>query len=254
MPPQSTLAQAPLVLPRPAAGLAAPAAGHPALVWLLWTALTLLWDLGGLDLPVMRWLGDAQGFALQHNWLLENVLHNGVQKVSTGVYLVLWLIVWWPLGALKTWSRRERLGVVLCITLALLATSGLKQASQTSCPSSLIEFGGNAHYVSHWAWGVRDGGGGHCFPGGHASSALAFLALAFPFLARPDAHNQQRGRWVLAAVLAGGLLLGVSQTLRGAHYPSHTLWTVLLCAAVSTGAWRLGQRWLPSPAQAKVQG
>jgi membrane-associated PAP2 superfamily phosphatase len=30
-----------------------------------------------------------------------------------------------------------------------------------------------------------------------------------------------------------GLVLGAIQTLRGAHYPSHTAWTALICAAVA---------------------
>jgi membrane-associated PAP2 superfamily phosphatase len=250
MPPHSAFAQQPLVLPTPARPASQRALQRPAALWLLCLAFTLLWDLHGIDLPVMRWLGNSQGFALQHNWWLEKVLHNSAQKLSTVLYLVLWLMVWWPRGTLKSWSRRERLGVVLCITLALLATSGMKQLSQTSCPANLAEFGGTAQYVSHWAWGVLDGGSGHCFPGGHASSALGFVALAFPFLARPDVRNQRRGHAVLAAVLATGVLLGLAQTLRGAHYPSHTLWTLLLCTAVSAAAWRL---WLLLPAQPQMQ-
>ncbi len=253
MPPHSAFAQPPLVLQASERLAKLRAVQYPAALWLLCLAFTLLWDLYGWDLPVMRSLGNRQGFALHHHWWLETVLHHGVQKLSTVLYLALWLMVWWPLGTLKNWSRRERLGVVLCITLALLATSGLKQVSQTSCPSSLAEFGGTAQYVSHWAWGVRDGGGGHCFPGGHASSALGFLALAFPFLARPGAPNQRRGYAVLAVVLAAGVLLGLAQTLRGAHYPSHTLWTVLLCGAVSATTWRLWQRPWRLPAQRQVQ-
>jgi membrane-associated PAP2 superfamily phosphatase len=38
-------------------------------------------------------------------------------------------------------------------------------------------------------------------------------------------------RWLIAA-LAAGLLLGLVQQLRGAHYLSHTLWTAWICWAV----------------------
>ena len=34
-------------------------------------------------------------------------------------------------------------------------------------------------------------------------------------------------------VLGLGVLLGLTQTLRGAHYPSHTAWTALICGAVA---------------------
>jgi membrane-associated PAP2 superfamily phosphatase len=36
-----------------------------------------------------------------------------------------------------------------------------------------------------------------------------------------------------AAILLTGLVLGLAQTLRGAHYPSHTAWTALVCAATA---------------------
>jgi membrane-associated PAP2 superfamily phosphatase len=34
-------------------------------------------------------------------------------------------------------------------------------------------------------------------------------------------------------IVLSGLVLGLSQTLRGAHYPSHTAWTALFCAATA---------------------
>ena len=64
----------------------------------------------------------------------------------------------------------------------LLVVSLIKRASLTSCPWDLAEFGGPAQYVSHWVLGLADGGGAHCFPGGHASAALAFVGVALPWL------------------------------------------------------------------------
>jgi membrane-associated PAP2 superfamily phosphatase len=32
---------------------------------------------------------------------------------------------------------------------------------------------------------------------------------------------------------------GAVQTARGAHYPSHTLWTLVICGGVSLALWRL---------------
>jgi membrane-associated PAP2 superfamily phosphatase len=97
----------------------------------------------------------------------------------------------------------------------------------------LQEFGGKAWYVSHWTWGTRDGGAGHCFPAGHASSALAFIALALPWLFSGQASLRRRGQWLLLLVLVLGLVFGLAQTLRGAHYPSHTLWTIWICWTVA---------------------
>ena len=82
-----------------------------------------------------------------------------------------------------------------------------------------------ASYVSHWAWGVRDGGDGGCFPAGHASAGFAFLGGLFAFRHRLPATA---ARWLAGAMLTG-LLLGVAQQLRGAHYMRHTLWTAWFC-------------------------
>ena len=34
-----------------------------------------------------------------------------------------------------------------------------------------------------------------------------------------------------------GAIAGGAQTLRGAHYPSHTLWTLVICLGSALAAW-----------------
>lgn len=220
--------------------------------WWLLLALTLLWDWGGADLAVMQAIGNPEGFALRHQWLLSRVLHDAVQQVAVLFYLLIWIWASWPArwqrGPVTLWTlpRRERLTVALLVTLSLLAVNLIKNASQTSCPWDLQAFGGPALYVSHWSLGVADGGSGRCFPGGHASSAYAFLALCLPWLMPPAGRSRERApgwRW-LGFLLFAGLVAGAVQTVRGAHYPSHTLWTLVICAGVSLTGWRVAQRWI----------
>ena len=136
-------------------------------------------------------------------------------------------MVWRPLGPLRALPKADRAGLVFGILLAALVVQVLKRSSLTSCPWDLQAFGGTARYVSHWRWGVADGGGGHCFPAGHASTGFAFLA-GYAWL-RPV--RPQAARWWLAATLAAGVVLGMAQQIRGAHFASHTLWTAWLCWA-----------------------
>jgi membrane-associated PAP2 superfamily phosphatase len=203
----------------------------------LYSLLALLcvmaWDFSGLDYPVMQAMGDAQGFSWKDNWWLEAVLHTKARQLAGVVLLGLVLMVWWPRGWFRHLSRLQRIEIVMGVLWCLLCISSLKRISLTSCPWDLQDFGGPAVYVSHWRWGVADGGAGHCFPGGHASSALAFLALCLPWLTNATVADRRRGRALLIGVLMLGFILGMTQTVRGAHYPSHTLWTGLICWAVS---------------------
>lgn len=222
-------------------------AGLWTVFWCGWLLATLLWDALGADLQVMHGLGNAQGFAMRDHWFLSEVMHTGARQLALLLYLGVLLMVWWPVGVFRSLSRPQRLQAWWGVTLAVLAVNLMKRSSLTSCPWDLQDFGGAAAYVSHWAWGVRDGGSGFCFPGGHASSAFAFLALPLPWLTSHDARTRQRALGWSLALVALGVVLGGTQTLRGAHYPSHTAWTALVCVATVWGnhafwAWRQRRR------------
>jgi len=203
----------------------------------LFTGLSLLavlaWDFSGLDLPFMHAFANPQGFPLQHNWWLEHLLHDNARQLALLLYAGLLAMVWLPLGPFKELRRLQRFEVWLGVTLALLLINLLKRYSLTSCPWDLNDFGGPGTYVSHWNWSLRDGGSGHCFPGGHASSAFAFVSLSLPWLMSPSKRDQGLGVQILSGVLLLGIVLGAVQTLRGAHFPSHTLWTGFLCWSVA---------------------
>ncbi|WP_082877175.1 phosphatase PAP2 family protein [Hydrogenophaga crassostreae] len=222
--------------------------------WLMLLAATVGWDLLGLDMAVMLHIGTPTGFPLQDNWWLSTVLHDKLRLVAQLLFVV--MLVWasWPMrtGGLP---RRERWLLVGLVVASLLVVNLIKLNSRTSCPWDLHAFGGDARYVSHWLLNVGDGGGGRCFPGGHASSAFAFFALCLPWLCPPSGSQRSRApgwRW-LFLVLTVGLVAGVTQTLRGAHHPSHTLWTLVICMGISIVGWAIGQRWLQARPQASAQ-
>jgi len=131
--------------------------------------------------------------------------------------------------------RRWRWTWVAVIVFCALAVPALKRVSHTSCPWDLAEFGGMAQYVSHWRFGRDDGGSGHCFPSGHAVAAFAFFGLHFCW----RDFNPRKATWWLSAVLVVGVLYGAAQLVRGAHYPSHTLWSAWLCWTLSALAYHL---------------
>lgn len=51
-------------------------------------------------------------------------------------------------------------------------------------------------------------------------------------------------RWMaLAASLMIGAIFGWTQQVRGAHFLSHDLWTLLICWVVALGLFMVWQRW-----------
>ena len=195
----------------------------------------LLWDSSGFDLTVARWFADASGFGLRSHWVVNTVLHRGGRALGWFVFAALAFSLWRPLPGLRTLSRRDlSIAMLTCLSCVLMVNL-IKHFSLTSCPWSLAEFGGTARYVSHWTLGVVDGGDGGCFPSGHATTAFSFFSLVFALRsARPDLAR----RITLAIVVLGGLF-GLAQTLRGAHYPSHTLWTAWLCLALTSAIYAI---------------
>lgn len=234
MPPADLLAPPAQLAPRaPSATPSVPARNaprrwweDPALLAIPAAALLLaLWDATSLDLLLAQGFGTAGGFPLRESWWLSKLLHDDMRRLAWAAATALVVGVWLPWGPLRRIDlpRRAALAVALLSSLALVSAG--KALSHTSCPWDLAQFGGVARYVSHWQWGLRDGGSGHCFPGGHASAGFAFLSLYFAW--RDDAPRL--ARWCLAAALLGGLALGAVQQLRGAHFLSHNLWTAWLC-------------------------
>lgn len=206
-----------------------------------WIALSFLavlaWDASGLDMSVERWFGNAQGFSLRSHWLFAQVLHEGGRWVSAAAIAVVVIHVFRPWTFASPMNRATRIWWFAVTVICLLLIPTLKQFSTTSCPWDMVEFGRSAHHVSHWALGVSDGGPGRCFPSGHASAAFSLFGGWFAL--RGTSHRAARC-W-LAGVLVCGLLFSVAQTVRGAHYPSHSIWTAWVCFATSALLWHAAQ-------------
>ncbi|HYN63283.1 MAG TPA: phosphatase PAP2 family protein [Candidatus Limnocylindrales bacterium] len=202
---------------------------RPLRAALIALACLLAWDASGADLALARWFGTPWGFPLRGQWFLVDVMHQGARLASWVFVGFLLIGIRWPLGVLRRLGTAARVQLALTGLASVIVVSLLKQASHTSCPWDLRAFGGVASYVSHWDWGVPDGGPGGYFPAGHASSAFAGLGGYFVF----RRASARVARVWLVVVLLLGLALGIAQQIRGAHYMSHTLWTAWLCWMVA---------------------
>ncbi len=137
------------------------------------------------------------------------------------------LVAQWLLGALLAslvlsvfvTALRSHRRILGFLTVSMAANAALvaviKDFSVPHCPWDLRQYGGQA---------IDGLELGRCWPSGHAS--VGFCFVAFYFVAR---HCRYRhAGWILAATLGLGLLLTLSQTVRGAHFLSHGLWTGLI--------------------------
>lgn len=226
---------------RSPAGLPSTAWGRRDLIVVLLGLLALgLWEFSGLDLPLERLYGTSSGFAWRDHWLTAGLLHDGTRLLGWVLFALLVCNVARPLGLMRELARRERLWWVLTTLLCVALIPLLKRGSATSCPWSLVEFGGGlGHYVPHWLLQVRDGGPGGCFPSGHASTAFALLPGWFAL----RAVAPRAARMLLGGVLLVGGLLAWVQMMRGAHFLSHSLWTAWICFSVSAMSWHALQAW-----------
>lgn len=134
---------------------------------------------------------------------------------------------------------RERWGLAgadgrrhLLVLLATLATGPAlvgwgKTVTNVFCPSEVRRYGGDVPYVTLCGGYPADdqpARKGHCFPAGHASGGFALVALA-------GVARSRRGRFLgLAAGGVVGGIMGGYQMLKGAHYLSHTLFTLMVIA------------------------
>ncbi len=196
-------------------------------------------------LPVMVWLMAFHGdyliadrlyaweggaWALRYHWLTTSGIHTGGKRLSTGIWLVfaVMAVMVWRRPAWRAWRRplvTMLASVLLCTTIVAI----IKHLMPMFCPWSLARYGGSEALVGlfqAWPVNIRPNA---CFPAAHASTGFAWVALYFFFL---EVAPRWRG-WGLALGLTMGMVFAVSQELRGAHFLSHDLTTIMICWSVS---------------------
>lgn len=200
------------------------------------SALLIFWigRATDLDLVLADALYDAGAgtFPWRHAWLTETFNHTILKSILT--LAAAWFVAAAAWDAFRPRAGRDaldrlRLRVVgASAVLVPLVISMLKQASVAHCPWDLARYGGTQPYLRLFEALPLGVPAGHCLPAGHASSALWLLSLCVYWLpGRPQGARQV----ALLALLLGGLV-GWMQQLRGAHFLTHTLWSIWLACAV----------------------
>lgn len=216
------------------------AIGH---VWLPAAALSVI-AFVLLGMQADQWIADRlyalQGHAwtLQSGFITQTLLHVTARSASKIAWFaaLLLLVVSWRKASLQRLQRP--LAYLLLSTLLSVAIVGaMKRWTHVDCPWDLLRYGGHRTY--HGVLESASAGtiAGACFPAGHASAGYAWVALYFFFR-----HCAPRWRWRgLGVGLLLGLVFGVTQQVRGAHFASHDLFALAVCwsTALLLYAWLL---------------
>ena len=142
-------------------------------------------------------------------------------------FAILWLFAFIIVNCKITLSRyRKILLYFLCASAVGPILVGIsKSITHIYTPWDLSIFNGEQPYIKIFNAVPPGLPVGHAFPAGHASGGYCFLSLYFVLL-QIRYPNKVYGIW---AGLLLGIIFGVGQQIRGAHFPSHDMFTLVIC-------------------------
>lgn len=201
------------------------------IVLVLLIFISVMIEIAGIDQAVAdqiyRWEGSQWRF--KNDWITAVLIHKGGKYFSIAMlFSVITLLILSYISPLLTeWKYRLQYLLVATILGTLIVSLG-KATTNISCPWDFSRYGGTQEYLTliEQLW-VRNGS--QCFPAGHASAGFTWVALYFV-----GYHTKSAWRWpALFFALSLGVVFGISQQLRGAHFLSHDLWSFGFCWMVS---------------------
>ena len=219
-----------------------------AVLMLAAAVLVLVFQVTDLDLRLADAAYDAAvgRFPLKGTWFAATFMHVWVKQLllvggalTVAAALVDRVRPWRRLGGLGRWRLRLSAAGVVLVPLAI---GTWKARSALHCPWDLSRYGGSAPYLRLLDAVPVGWSNGACFPAGHASSALWLAAFCVWWLPQ----SPRKAAAVFAGGLAAGFALGWVQQLRGAHFLSHTLWSLWTACAVLWALYAL-LRWRAGP-------
>jgi membrane-associated PAP2 superfamily phosphatase len=195
---------------------------------LLLVATLAVFETTSLDLRLQDRFYDAgHGWWVDRDAPLPKLIFYDAPKVLIGVigaFLVWCLAAPASKAARLPLSRREAAFLLVCIGLIPLTAGTLKKTTGVFGPWKITRYGGEHPYrtlfesIPHVAGQER----GRGFPAAHCSGAFALMGLYFV------GKTPKARRWGLAVGLTTGWIVGTYQMLKGVHYLSHTVVTMIV--------------------------
>lgn len=195
---------------------------------LLLATILLLETYTNMDLWFQNWF-----YSADNGWIISPEAHRqwsfifykGIKNlvIAAGIISLLIFAASYKLPRLQR-LRRPALLLFLSIVFVPLIVAGSKQLTNVYCPDQLEMYGGRFPWVrvlENYPDGFVQLKRGKCFPAGHATVGFALMMLYFCF------EKRRQKIIALSAAIASGWITGIYQMLRGEHFLSHTLFTMV---------------------------
>jgi membrane-associated PAP2 superfamily phosphatase len=164
-------------------------------------------------------------FYLKNSWWLEKFIHIYVKYSIIAFVIISYIFI------IYNYKKNSIKNIIIsiCVTILIpLIISLLKKLSSHACPWDLTLYGGTQELISWWQYAPN--AFGKCFPAGHASTGLCVMGISVMFYSINDI---KKARFFYIFGIVAGLVLGVSQQARGAHFLSHTLASIYIACVIT---------------------
>lgn len=211
---------------------------HLAIPLPLLFGLFYLFDGRGWDLLCSDVFFDsAQGlWPYKHSWWANELLHDGGRHLIVVIAATGLLLFALSFSHHSHWRQARRVSgyLLLCIALGTGLTAIGKKITHRHCPKHYQRYGGTIPYqpilaLNNKRQATTKGGPGRCFPAGHASGAFSLIGLYFI----GQRHSRSFAMAGLSFSMILGLLFTFGQLVRGAHFISHSIATLILCWTIA---------------------
>lgn len=192
------------------------------------TILALMFEYSGLDLWWDSLFYDAKNHVWPYNslYLTEEILHIGAKKALLWLaFLNLVLALASTFVAILKPYRKHLFYVFGAALAGPVIVAYLKGHNHICTPWDLTIFGGNLPYIRIFDIVPAGTPIVQGFPGGHSSGGFAYISLFFTLSAMRSKYRY----YGLFIPLLVGLVFSITQEMRGAHFPSHDMFSFVVC-------------------------
>jgi len=179
-----------------------------------------------------------QAWNHKSSWLMSTVLHKYAKNIVIFGFLVFTIRTLYIAKKDKASNPHPKLVLIVALMAATGMVSVLKTIFEVDCPWDLILYGGTKPYFQLISYDPAYLPSSGCFPAAHASVGFTLISIYFYC----SIHLKKYKNRALYTALILGFSFGLVQQIRGAHFISHTIWSLIICILVNILIYSLAYR------------